>query len=79
MDNTYELCKQGLTTTLVVKDHAYDIVEFTLRKKLIDNDGKVIVDSRYEMFLSSKEFKDFFQPLIDDMKVRFDNADSIQK
>jgi hypothetical protein len=73
MDNIYELSKRGLTTTLTVKDHDYDVVEFTLRKNLIDESGKTIVDSKYEMFFSSREFKDFFQPLIDDLKVRFDD------
>jgi hypothetical protein len=73
MDNIYELSKQGLTTTLTVKDHDYDVVEFTLRKNLIDESGKTIVDSKYEMFFSSREFKDFFQPLINDLKVRFDD------
>ena len=73
MDNTYELNKQGLTTTLTVKDHDYDVVEFTLRKKLIDEKGKVIIDSKYEMFFSNREFQDFFQPLVNDLKVRFEN------
>jgi hypothetical protein len=76
MDNIYELSKQGLTTTLTVKDHDYDVVEFTLRKNLIDENGKTIVDSKYEMFFSSREFKDFFQPLVNDLKVRFDNEPS---
>ncbi len=73
MDNIYELSKQGLTTTLTVKDHDYDVVEFTLRKNLIDENGKTIVDSKYEMFFSNREFKDFFQPLVNDLKVRFDD------
>jgi hypothetical protein len=81
MDSTYELSRQGLTTTLTVKDHDYDVVEFTLRKNLTDDSGKVIVDSKYQMFFSNREFKDFFQPLINDLKVRFenDNANSIQE
>lgn len=73
MNNTYELNKQGLTTTLTVKDHDYDVVEFTFRKKLVDEKGKVIIDSKYEMFFSNREFKDFLEPLVNDLKVRFDN------
>jgi hypothetical protein len=79
MDNIYELNKQGLTTSLTIKDHDYDVVEFTLEKNLVDENGKVIVDSRYKMFFSNREFKDFFQPVINDLKVRFDNANSIQE
>lgn len=73
MNNTYELSKQGLTTTLTVKDHDYDVVEFTFRKKLVDEKGKVLIDSKYEMFFSNREFQDFLQPLVNDLKVRFDN------
>jgi hypothetical protein len=79
MDNTYELGRKGLTTTLTVKDHDYDVVEFTMRKHLTDESGKVIVDSKYQMFFSNREFRDFFQPVINDLKVRFDNANSIQE
>ena len=77
MDNTYELSRNGLLTTLVIKDHDYDVVEYTITKKLVNVDGKVIVDSTNQMFFSNREFKDFFEPIINDMKVRFDDANSI--
>lgn len=76
MDNTYELNKHGYSFTITVKDHAYDVVEFSINKKLIDGD-KVVVNSQYNNFFSNKEFKDFFEPMINDLKVRFDDADSI--
>jgi energy-coupling factor transporter ATP-binding protein EcfA2 len=77
MDNTYELSRNGLLTTLVIKDHDYDVVEYTITKKLVNVDGKVIVDSTNQMFFSNREFKDFFEPIINDLKVRFDDANSI--
>jgi energy-coupling factor transporter ATP-binding protein EcfA2 len=77
MDNTYELSRNGLLTTLVIKDHDYDVVEYTITKKLVNVDGKVIVDSTNQMFFSNREFKDFFEPIINDMKVRFDDANNI--
>ena len=76
MDNIYELYKRGLTTSLTIKDHDYDVVEFTLEKNLVDENGKVIVDSKYKMIFSNREFRDFFQPVINDLKVRFDNVDN---
>jgi hypothetical protein len=79
MDNTYELFKNGLTTTIRIKDHAYDTIEFTMKKHLIDEKGKELVNSGYTMFFSNKEFVEFWKPIIDDMKVRIENADSIQK
>jgi hypothetical protein len=77
MNNTYELSRNGLLTTLVIKDHDYDVVEYSITKKLVDVDGKVIVDSTNQMFFSNREFKDFFEPIINDLKVRFDDANSI--
>ena len=77
MNSTYELSRNGLLTTLVIKDHDYDVVEYSITKKLVDVDGKVIVDSTNQMFFSNREFKDFFEPIINDMKVRFDDANSI--
>ena len=77
MDNTYELSRNGLLTTLVIKDHDYDVVEYTITKKLVNVDGKVIVDSTNQMFFSNREFKDFIEPIINDLKVRFDDANSI--
>jgi hypothetical protein len=77
MNNTYELSRNGLLTTLVIKDHDYDVVEYSVTKRLIDESGKVIVDSTNQMFFSNREFKDFFEPIINDLKVRFDDANSI--
>jgi hypothetical protein len=77
MNNTYELSRNGLLTTLVIKDHDYDVVEYSVTKRLIDESGKVIVDSTNQMFFSNREFKDFFEPIINDLKVRFDDANSV--
>ena len=77
MNNTYELSRNGLLTTLVIKDHDYDVVEYSITKQLVNADGKVIVDSTNQMFFSNREFKDFFEPIINDMKARFDDANSI--
>ena len=77
MHNIYELSRDGLLTTLVIKDHDYDVVEYSVTKKLVDASGKVIVDSTNQMFFSNREFRDFFEPIINDLKVRFDDANSI--
>lgn len=72
MDNTYEINRNGLSTTIRIKDHAYDTIEFTVKKHLVE-DGKTIIDSGYTCFFSSREFKDFFQPILNDLKVRIDD------
>ena len=75
MDKTYEIGRNGGLTTIRVKDHAYNVVEFTVKKFLADErEGKPpIVDSGYTVFFTPQEFKDFFEPIINDLKVRFEN------
>lgn len=79
MDNTYELGRGGGLTTVKIKDHAYDVVEFTITKYLKDENGKEIVNSGYTTFFSNKEFEAFFAPIVNDLKVRFDNEQSSSK
>lgn len=67
----------GLYKSIVVKEHKYDLIEFTIKQKLTDtNTGKVISDTGYTTFYSNKEFKEFFEPLINELKVRFDNEET---
>jgi len=79
LNKQYEFYKEGLHKTITVKEHNYDLVELTFRQKLSDEQGKVIMDSKYESFFTTREFRDFIEPFVNDMKVRFENADSIQK
>jgi hypothetical protein len=76
MDNTYELGRSGGLTTVKIKDHAYDVVEFTITKYLADEQGREIVNSGYTTFFSNKEFTEFFTPIVNDLKVRIENANS---
>lgn len=78
MDKTYEIGRDGGVTTIKIKDIPYNIVEFTITKYLRDEDGKEIVNNGYTTFFSDKEFKDFFEPIINDMKVKFDNDEQNQ-
>ena len=74
MDKTYQLGKSGGGVTSVkIKDHTYDVVEFTVGKYVEGDNGKAIVDSAYTVFFSQREFRDFFNPIINDLKVRFEN------
>lgn len=74
MDNTYEIGRGGGLTTVKIKDHSYDVVEFTITKYLADESGKEIVNSGYTTFFSNKEFTEFFTPIVNDLKARLDNA-----
>jgi hypothetical protein len=74
MDNTYEIGRGGGLTTIKIKDHLYDVVEFSITKYLVDEKGTEIVNSGYTTFFSNKEFLEFFTPIVNDLKVRIDNA-----
>jgi hypothetical protein len=75
-----EFYRGGLLKTIKVKEMPYDLVEFTVTTKLTDEEtGKTITDSGHTWFFDTREFKEFFTPIIDELKVRLDNANSIQK
>lgn len=78
MDYEYELVRDGLTRTVKVKSHTYDLIELTIRQVLVNDDGKEITNTGYTTFYETKEFFAFFGPLINDMKKELDNANSIQ-
>jgi len=77
----YEFFRAGLLKKIVIKEHQYDLIEFTIYQKLTDENGKVIIDSKQESYFTSREFKEFFTPLVNDLKERFDNdtTNSIQE
>jgi hypothetical protein len=81
MDLEYEIHREGLTRTVKIKSHAYDLIEFTIRQKLMRDTGKELCNSGHTSFFETKEFVEFFGPIINEMKVRLDNGttNSIQE
>lgn len=84
LNKVYEFGRSdGLLKTIIIKEHnvgtSYVTVEFTIKNKLTNENGKVIIDNGHTSFFEPREFKDFFEPIINDLKVRFENgnADSI--
>ena len=80
MDKTYELFHNGLLRTIKFKTHnhstSYETIEFTIKQRLTDEDGKVIVDNGNTYFFEPRQFIEFFTPIVNDMKVRFENEQS---
>jgi hypothetical protein len=80
-----EFYRDGLLKTVTIKERnkgaSYETIEFTIKNKLTDVDGKVIIDSGHTSFFSPKEFREFFGPIFKDMKERLDNdiPNSIQE
>ena len=69
-----ELFRGGLMTTVDVLEHDRDVIEVTLKSQLPSEDGtKMIIDSNYQMFFTTREFEEFFKPFLYNMKERFDN------
>ena len=79
-----EFYRNGLLKTVTIKEHnmgtSYETIEFTIKNKLTDDNGKVIIDNGHTSFFSPKEFIEFFGPIFNDMKERIDNdiSDSVQ-
>lgn len=69
-----EIYRGGLMRTIKVKEQKYDLIELTITTKLTDeNTGKVITDSGHTWFFETKEFTEFFTPVINDLKARLEN------
>jgi hypothetical protein len=76
-----EFYRGGLLKKVVIKEHKYDLVEFTITSKLTDEStGRVITESGHTSFFETREFVEFFTPFINHMKEKIhnDNANDIQ-
>ena len=83
LNRVYEFGRSdGLLKTVIIKEHnvgtSYATIEFTIKNKLTNENGKIIIDNGHTSFFEPREFKDFFGPIINDLKARFDDANSIQ-
>lgn len=67
-----ELFKNGLLTTVTLKEHDRDVVELTI-KRLLSEDDKELVNSGTSMFFSKRELSNFLMPLVNYMKENLDN------
>ena len=68
LNKVYEFGRSdGLLKTIIIKEHnvgtSYVTIEFTIKNKLTNENGKVIIDSGHTSFFSHKEFKEFFGPI----------------
>ena len=81
MNIDIEIGRPDLHRSIKVKSHDYDLVEFTIRQVSFDENGRELTNGGHTTFYSTKEFKDFFQPLVNQLKKEFDNdnANSIQE
>ena len=69
-----ELYRAGLLTNVEVLEHDYDVIEVTFRRNLKTEDGtKDILNSKYQMFFTTQEFKEFFKPFIINVKEKIDD------
>jgi hypothetical protein len=69
-----ELYRAGLMTNVEVLEHEYDVIEVTFRKNLKTADGtKDILNSKYQMFFTHREFEEFFNPFIMNVKEKIEN------
>lgn len=79
IDFEAEHYRGGLHTVVKVKAIPYNLIEFTFKRKMITEEGKTIVDNEYTMFFEPEEFKNFFTPLVNELKVRFENDPKFNK
>ena len=69
-----EIYKSGMLTTIEVHDREYDLVEFVIKRNMLAEDGKTLVDTKSSMYFTNREFKDFFSQFTNAMQERFNNG-----
>jgi hypothetical protein len=77
-----EFYRGGLLKKVIIKEHKYDLVEFTITSKLTDeSSGRIITESNHTSFFETREFVEFFTPFINHMKENLNNdiSNSIQE
>jgi hypothetical protein len=63
-----------MLTTIEVHDREYDLVEFVIKRNMLAEDGKTLVDTKSSMYFTNREFKDFFSQFTNAMQERFNNG-----
>jgi hypothetical protein len=84
MNKVYEFGRpDGLLKTVIIREHnkgtSYETIEFTIKNKLTDEDGKTIIDGGHTSFFEPRQFKVFFEPIINDLKARFDDTNELPR
>jgi hypothetical protein len=81
MNIEIELSRPDLYRKIKVKSHDYDLVELTIRQQSYADTGKELTSSYMTTFYSQREFKEFMQPLVNQLKKEFDNdtTDNVQE
>ena len=72
-----EIYKSGLLTTIEVHDCEYDLVEFVIKRNMLAEDGKTLIDTKSSMYFTNREFKDFFSQFTNAMQERFNNGNKL--
>ena len=72
-----EIYKSGMLTTIEVHDHEYDLVEFVIKRNMLAEDGKTLIDTKSSMYFTNREFKDFFSQFTNAMQERFNNGNKL--
>lgn len=74
MNYEWEICRNGFTTHLSVKEVAYNNIEVTYGYRLEDQTLKGEIANKIQTFYSRKEFVDFFEPIVNTLKKEIDNG-----
>ena len=69
----YALYKEGLSTTMTVTDIG-GLVELKYKQYSISPSGTVLINNEHKHYFTVKEFELFFQPFVNDLKMRFENV-----
>jgi hypothetical protein len=68
-----------VATTLSLRSLPYNMVEFKLARKVLDDEGFIIQESETRMYPSHEQLKEMLLPFINHLKEFYDKQDNSGK
>lgn len=79
MHKKYELYRNGVLVEFSFVDlDVGDTVQMKIHRELKNDKGEFIVNSTHEHYFTQRQFREFFTPIVNDLKERFDNESNKQ-
>ena len=69
-------CTNDVSTTFIIRELQYGMVEFIISRKVLDEDGFVVEQSDIKMYPSAADFKEMLMPLVNHLKDNYDKQTS---
>ena len=76
LDFNTTYCTNDVCTTFSIRELKYNMVEFIVSRKVVDEEGFIVEQSDIRMYPSAADFKEMLLPLVNHLKENYDGKTS---